>query len=131
MRTPSAAIAEVMSRYCWHVDRGEWPEWLALFTDHAVWGMRGARPFEGREALTKLAAGLAKQATAGPPTRHFTSNLLVEANDDTASLRTYAMVIEVISGATIMVGDYELELVAQADGWRIARMIFNPAAPSP
>lgn len=130
MRTPSAAIAEVMSRYCWHVDRGEWSEWLALFADHAVWGMRDARPFEGREALTKLTAGLARQAADGPPTRHFTSNLLVEANDSTASLRAYAMVVDATSGATITVGDYELELAAQADGWRITRMIFNPASPS-
>ncbi len=131
MKTACAAIAEVMSRYCWHVDRGEWSEWLALFADHAVWGMRGARPFEGREALTKLAAGLAKQAAASPPTRHFTSNLLVEANEGTGSLQTYAMVVDATSGAITMVGDYEMELAVQAGGWRITRMIFNLAAPSP
>jgi len=120
-------VQEMIGRYCWHVDRGEWPEWLALFSEDAVWGARGSRLFEGMEALRKLATGLAKRAETAPPSRHIISNILVELGDEVATLRAYALVVNAPDGAVQTIGDYDMTLIRRGDGWRIARMIFNPA----
>jgi len=126
--TPEDEVREVMARYCWHVDHQQFPQWLALFAPDCAWGARGARLFEGSEAMAKLAAGLAKKAATGEPQRHFAANLLVEVDGDRATLRSYVAVIRISTGQAVTVGEYEVTLVKLDGRWKIQRMLFDAAA---
>ncbi len=122
------AIREVMARYCWHTDHGDWEAWLGLFTADGAWSAEGARPFEGREALAKLVKGLAKKRETAAPSRHFIANEWIEAGPDSATLRAYAAIIIPASGAVRTLGEYEASLVPTPGGWRLSRLHFRPVA---
>jgi uncharacterized protein (TIGR02246 family) len=120
------AIREVMARYCWHTDHGDWDAWLGLFTADGAWGAEGARPFEGQEALAKLVKGLAKKRETAAPSRHFIANEWIEAGPDSATLRAYAAIIVPGSGVVRTVGEYEASLILTPGGWRLRRLHFRP-----
>lgn len=122
------AIRETMARYCWHVDRAEWESWLGLFTPDGSWGAEGARPFEGGDALRKLAAGLAKKRQTSPAGRHYVTNHWIEEADGEARLRCYALVAIPGAGTIRTAGEFEVVLVKFAGDWRIRSLRFHPVA---
>lgn len=120
------AIREVMARYCWHTDHGDWEAWLGLFTADGSWSAEGGRPFEGQEALAKLVKGLAKKRETAAPSRHFIANEWIEAGSESATLRAYAAIITPGSGVVRTLGEYEASVVPTSDGWRLRRLHFRP-----
>jgi uncharacterized protein (TIGR02246 family) len=126
------AIRELMFRYAWHLDHAEWDAWLALFAPDGTWGSEGARPFVGREALAKLAAGLAKRREGAPPTRHFIATGRLQPSEAGARLQTYVMVVAPAAATIKTTGEYDVAFVRDGADWRIHSLIFTPAAePAP
>lgn len=122
-----------MAKYCWHVDHGEWDEWLSLFADDVHWGAKGARPFEGRESMEKVARGLAKRKEGAAPTRHLLTADIIDVAGDHATAKGYVVVVNVATKEIATVGDLDIALTKLADRWRIQRYAFDPiveAAPT-
>jgi len=119
-------IRAVMGRYCWHVDHDEWDEWLALFADDVSWGARGARPFEGRTSMEKVARGLAKRRVGAAPTRHVLTVAIIEVDGDQATASGYVVVVNLVTKEIATVGDVSIALAKLANRWRICRYEFDP-----
>jgi 3-phenylpropionate/cinnamic acid dioxygenase small subunit len=116
-------ICELMSRYCWHVDHSEWDAWLNLFTLDASWGVKGAPPFVGREAMGKLAEHLA-QLMMQSPGRHVIACEIVDIRGDQARLRCYLLLFACGSARTRTIGEYDISLTKVDQRWTIHTLEF-------
>jgi hypothetical protein len=119
------AIGEVMARYCWHVDHSEWEAWLDLFAPDGAWGARDQRAFEGRDALAKLAAGLAKKRVAGKSSRHFLANALIGREGGEAVYRSYFKVVSVETGLIESIGEFYAQLAKRDGRWLIIQLVID------
>lgn len=113
------AIRELLAVYCFHLDGGEHEAMAALFTEDGTWetafGTGTTRP--GIVAQLRKIAAL----SSGPRPRraHLTTNIVIDLNGDTASVRSNWTVVEnSTSGPRISSGgEYRDQLVKQGGTW--------------
>lgn len=112
------AIAEVLARYCYHIDQRRWETFGELFTDDcrldfgAVMG-----PFEGRDGLARFTQTL--DAT-GVDMRHYTTNLVLHGDGARATAESYVLALTGPTGSRMQTtGRYNDELVKENGRWRI------------
>jgi len=113
------AIRELLAVYCFHLDAGEQEQMAALFTEDGTWetafGTGTTRP--GIVAQLRKIAAL----STGPRPRraHLTTNIVIDLNGDTATVRSNWTVIEnSATGPRISSGgEYRDQLVKQGGKW--------------
>jgi len=125
-----AEIADLVHAYCYHFDRAEAPEVIALFTEDAVidYGP-DVPPMTGREAFAPMIAqGLTERFEA---TSHHVSNIVIRFDrKDAATSVCYLYAWHRYregGGESELWGQYHHALRRTADGWRIARLELRAA----
>jgi hypothetical protein len=119
------AIRELMARYCFHFDGGEFDQWLELFTDDATFDLGARGRFSGREALRNFLKAI--PLTNGlPMMRHCVMNSIVRVEGDDAAARSYVVVVH--GGAQLgltLAGRYEDRLAKVGGAWRFRERIVH------
>jgi 3-phenylpropionate/cinnamic acid dioxygenase small subunit len=112
------AIRELLARYCFHIDLGEYEEWLGLFTEDGVFDLGKMGHFQGRDTLRKFTKSI-PTADGVPTLRHCVVNPIVEVNGDAARARSYVVVVQGKPQLSFsVVGRYEDEIVKIDGSWR-------------
>ena len=112
------AIRELMARYCFHFDNGEFDAWLDLFTPDGAFDLGSRGRFGGRESLQKFLNSLA--LTNGVPMmKHCVMNSIVSVDGDQATAQSYVVVVRGGEQLAVTVaGRYDDQLAKSANGWR-------------
>jgi len=112
------AIRELMARYCFHFDNGEFEQWLDLFTEEAIFDLGARGRFAGRDALRKFLK-IIPLTNGLPGMRHCVTNSIVTVAGDQATAQSYVIVVQ---GADIVgisvAARYEDRLVKHGGAWR-------------
>jgi len=111
-------VLNLMERYCWTVDHGDYDAWLECFTEDGTFVVRGERP----SGKTVLRAFIQKEVgDAFSYVRHLIHNPMVEVVSTTeARGRSYFE----LRGTTVKgsdfeaLGSYEDQIVKTGEGWR-------------
>lgn len=112
------AIRELMARYCFHFDNGEFDAWLDLFTADGAFDLGPRGRFAGRESLQKFLKSL--PLTNGVPMmKHCMMNSIVSVDGNRATAQSYVVVVRGGDQLVVSVaGRYADELEKRDDGWR-------------
>jgi len=114
---------QLVARYNYALDFGEPEAWAETFTPDGSIEVPPGR-FTGKAALVEFARNFQRDFGG---TRHWTNNLLLDGNGDSARLRCYLWLIRNGTGATIWTGHYDDVLVKLPAGWRfLARRVKTP-----
>jgi 3-phenylpropionate/cinnamic acid dioxygenase small subunit len=115
------AIRELLARYCFHFDSGEFDAWLDLFTEDGTFDLGARGHFVGRAALRKFLSAL--PLTDGVPMmKHCVVNSIVSVQGDQATARSYVVVLQ--GGDTLSItvaGRYEDDIVKANGTWRFRK----------
>ncbi|WP_280235877.1 nuclear transport factor 2 family protein [Nocardia cyriacigeorgica] len=123
--TDRAELAELVARHSLWVDEG-FTGTDRLFTeDVVVTSIRGEA--HGIEALTALAR---KGHDAYARTLHNKSNIVIEIDGDTATVRAHDLAVYVIDDKTEAIANaiHRYRARRSADGWRFDRLDVSPVA---
>jgi len=119
-------IENALHRYAIGYDDGNFSLVENSFTADAVLSMRIAGgeligPFEGIEQIMKLMRDSAH--SQDDQRRHVTTNVIIDANDDSATSVSYLTIFSARGGSltALSTGKYEDELVRTADGWKLSK----------
>lgn len=110
------AIQQLYAKYNHALDFGNVAGWVATFTPDGTF-TSGANSFKGSEALGQFATGFASRMKA----RHWTNNLIVEADGDGAAGTCYLQLLNVADPKTptvLTTAIYRDKLTKTGDGWR-------------
>lgn len=110
------AIQQLYAKYNHALDFGNVEGWVATFTPDGTFAS-GANSFKGGEQLAAFATGFSSRMKA----RHWTNNLIVEADGDGASGTCYLQLLNVADPKTptvLTTAIYRDSLTKTADGWR-------------
>ena len=111
------AIRTLDAVYCRHLDDGNWPALVELFTPDGVFD--GLRRVAGHADLLAFFGGLADGGLTA--FWHHVSNLEVEVDGDTATVRSLLWQPCVVAGVPhVAAGRYRDRLVRTGAGWRYA-----------
>ena len=112
------AIRELMARYCFHFDNGEFDAWLDLFTPDGVFDLGSRGRFGGRESLREFPKSL--PLTNGVPMmKHCVMNSIVSVDGSRATAQSYVVVVRGGDQLVLSVaGRYADQLDKTDDGWR-------------
>lgn len=119
-------ILELAARYNQALDLRAAEAWAACFTEDGVLERVPDLKLVGRDQLLQYVTGPRRPAT---PSRHWTNNLVIEGDDDEATLTAYVATITADgSGTWNTHGRYE-DRLRRIDGrWRFAhRALTNEA----
>lgn len=130
MTTDYAQLANLIARYSFLVDAGEFAELGSLFR-HADLSLNGGEPVHGAEAIEALArTALITYADGSLKTRHVTSNLYLDIDEQagTALSRSYFTVFQSLPEfplQPIAAGHYR-DRFARIDGaWQFAERVVS------
>ncbi|MFI6578972.1 nuclear transport factor 2 family protein [Nocardiopsis sp. NPDC050513] len=121
-----AELADLVARHSLWIDEGRYDETDALFTeDVVVTSLRGQA--RGIEELVALARS---GHDAYVRTLHNKSNLVVEIDGDTATVRVHDIAVYVLDDATeaIAAAVHRYGARRTGDGWRFDRLDVSPVA---
>jgi hypothetical protein len=117
------AIRELIARYCFYIDLGQYDEWAATFAEEAVFEVSGMFRFEGRAAIREFADHIPKNAQGLPGMKHCTLNQVIEVSCERAKASCYLILVR--EGTPLLhvdiAGRYEDELVKRSGRWLFAR----------
>jgi hypothetical protein len=120
-----AALAELLERYAWAVDRRDWDLLRSCFTDdsYADYHLDGGRGLIGPDAVVDFLSALFAPLTA---TQHFITNQRALLDGTRASGSCYVLAQHVRKGAPggsryLMGAMYHDEFAETSNGWRISR----------
>jgi 3-phenylpropionate/cinnamic acid dioxygenase small subunit len=127
------AIANLVFRYAEAVDAGDFELVGRLFA-HATYRAQAGgavHAVEGAEAVTAQMVATTRRYDDGTPrTRHQTTNLIIEVDDDRrlAACRSYFCVLQVVGGGLqpIIAGRYHDRLERVDDAWRFTDRLILP-----
>ncbi len=112
------AIRELMARYCFCFDNGEFDQWLQLFTEDGVFDLGARGRFSGRETLRNFLKAI--PLTNGlPMMKHCVMNSIVSVDGDRATAQSYVVVVQ--GGAQLgltVAGRYEDHVAKVGGAWR-------------
>lgn len=112
------AIRDLLARYCFHFDAGEFEDWLELFTPDGVFDLGPRGCISGHAGLRDFLRIL-PLVDGLPMTRHCVMNTIIDVEGDHAKVRSYVMVLGPGERVAIGVaGRYEDEIVKSAGRWR-------------
>ncbi len=112
------AIRDLLSRYCFHFDAGEFEQWLDLFTPDGVFDLGPRGRISGQAGLRDFLKVL-PLVDGLPMTRHCVTNIIINVEGDHATARSYVMVLGPGERVAIGVaGRYEDDIVKMAGQWR-------------
>ena len=119
------AIRELMARYCFHFDNGEFDAWLDLFTPDGAFNLGKMGRFSGRESLQGFLETL--PLTNGlPMMRHCVMNSIVAVDGDRATAQSYVLVVRGGEDLAVRVAArYEDQLTKTASGWRFKERVVH------
>jgi hypothetical protein len=119
MTLPAAdqlAIQQLYARYNHAIDFGDGPGWAACFTAEGTFSS-GMGTFVGTEQLQSFGSGFSQRIKA----RHWTNNLVLEGDGDSATGRCYLLLVRPGSAegapGLIATGIYADELTRGPQGW--------------
>ncbi len=117
-------ILELAARYNHAIDHGHAEAWAATFTDDGVFQVDKVPRAQGRDALL---AHVRKRVIDGRSVRHWTSNAIIDGDDQNAHaqharLRLYVAIYDTAHalGAPFLLGEYDDRLVKQDGQWKFA-----------
>jgi benzoate/toluate 1,2-dioxygenase subunit beta len=153
MNITCAEAGELLTREALCLDRGQWDDWLALYTEDAVFWMpawrseseptadpdselsliyyRGRRNLEDR--VWRARSGLSVASAPRPRVVHQVTNVLVEADNHVAASFSTHLFDKRAERTHIFFGRYEYRLVCTDDGWKIASkkiLLLNDTIPT-
>ena len=120
-----AEIANLIAEYAFATDDGDFAALGSLFTDGSF-QLNDGPPAHGAEAVTALAHRVLQTYPDGTPrTRHVTTNLLIDVDEQagTARSRSYFTVLQSLPDLPlqpIAAGHYHDRFTRGDDGWRFA-----------
>ncbi|PXY29402.1 nuclear transport factor 2 family protein [Prauserella sp. PE36] len=119
-------IENTLHRYAVGYDDGDLRLVEDSFTPDAVLTLRIGNgdlvgPFEGRDAIMRLMRDSAH--SQDDQRRHVTTNVIIEADGDTASCLSYLTIFSAKDGVltALSTGKYDDELVRTEAGWRLRK----------
>ncbi len=113
-------VGDVLSRYCHYIDNLDETEWLALFTEDAVWAGGKYGTYKGRTEIAKLLNH--GDAATAPAKRHLTLNRIATVKGSEANLKSYVMLLRHEKPGDMRIvtaGRYDIDLVKQGASWLI------------
>ena len=120
------AIRELIARYCFYIDGGQYDEWAATFDENAVFEVRGLFQFEGRPAIRQFADHIPKNAKGLTGMKHCTLNQIIEVAGERATATCYFLIIREGTPLEVdIVGRYEDELTKRAGRWLFTRRVAH------
>jgi hypothetical protein len=112
------AIVEIMAAYCHAIDLGRWEGFPDLFTEDCrldFGSLMGV--FEGTAGVRRFAETMQR---IGLFMRHYTTNVIVQGNGESARAESYVLAITGPPGSSSQTtGRYEDEFVKVGGRWRI------------
>lgn len=126
MIPPEVAIANLLSDYCWYVDRLDVEAVLDLFSDDAAFDLGQGRVYVGRAGLRELYRRLDVYAA----TSHHITNPRIDVEGDRARARSGIYAHHVRHDGTTMTlwGVYLDELVSVDGTWLVERRALRASA---
>ncbi|HEY1720370.1 MAG TPA: nuclear transport factor 2 family protein [Magnetospirillaceae bacterium] len=111
------AITELVARYNHAIDHQDAVTWANLFTEDGILITNDQIRAQGRTALLAYAQSAPPE---GRSRRHWTSNVLIEIDGNTATLKAYVMVFNLAEGlsAPYLMAEYDDCLVKSDGQWR-------------
>ena len=119
MHEDKEAIRELLHRYCFYMDEGQFSELAALFAEDGEW----IAPYRSAKGPADIAAWLQQSVPAEPRRVHYVMNSIIDCEGTHASARSnYLVMVGGPNGPFPSVcGVYDDRLVKQPDGWRFQR----------
>ena len=114
----AVAIQDLYARYNHAIDFGDGDGWAACFTGSGIFSS-STGTFTGTADLAAFATGFASRLKA----RHWTNNLVIEADGEGARGKCYLMLLKLNEGAPASVlatAVYNDSLVKEAGSWKFA-----------
>jgi ketosteroid isomerase-like protein len=114
------AIRDLMSAYCFHVDNGEFDQFVGLFTEDAIFEAGPFGRLQGRRAIYEFINGQVPRPGEGPARKHCTLNHVIRVHGIEARADSYIVVLRESSAGIMasLAGRYEDLLVKEAGEWR-------------
>jgi len=117
------AIRELLASYCFCIDRGDPQALLAQLAEDCVWDGGPIGRYEGealRQFLTAATGGERKR-------RHFLANEIITVTGDTATARSYLLVVNVADAGPSLgfAGFYEDRLVKRGGRWQFRERLIR------
>jgi uncharacterized protein (TIGR02246 family) len=111
------AIREVLAKYCFHLDDGQFEAMAALFTGDGTWDTAFGKG-TGRAGIVAQARSIST-GSSRPRRAHLTTNIVIELNGDTATVQSnWAVVTNSETGPKIgSAGAYADQMVKQDGRW--------------
>lgn len=153
MSITRAEAEELLTLEALYLDRGQWDEWLALYTEDAIFWMpawrneseptqdpdselsliyyRGRRNLEDR--VWRARSGLSVASSPRPRVVHQVTNILVEGDNEVAASFTTHLHDKRAERSHVFFGRYEYRLVEAGQGWKIASkkiLLLNDTIPT-
>src|SRR5712692_6685257 len=113
------AIEQLVARYNHAIDSGDGEGYGATFLEDGCFQITGRDPVRGRAALAEMVR------RAGGRVRHVVSNVLIDGDGDTATLKAYLTAIPKAGGPVGVTGLYD-DALRKVDGrWLFAERRFT------
>jgi DNA-binding GntR family transcriptional regulator len=111
------AIQQLYARYNHAIDSGDATGWAACFTADGTFSSATGN-FAGTQQLTEFASGFASRLKA----RHWTNNLVIDADGEGAKGTCYLMLLLLAEGKAniLTTGIYTDQLVRDGGAWKFA-----------
>jgi len=119
-------VLNLLSDYCWYVDRRDVDAVVALFVPDAVFDLGFGREHRGHAELR----GMYERLDAYTATSHHCTTPRLDLSGDTGTVRSamYAFHRRPDGGRLHLWGAYLDEVVRTADGWRFATRTLRASA---
>src|ERR1700730_3872131 len=92
------AIRDLMSRYCFHVDEGEFDKFACLFTPDGAFEPGPQGKYRGRDAIRSFIASVVPTTGEGPARKHCTMNHIITISGSEARADSYIIVLREADG---------------------------------
>lgn len=128
---PSRAVANLIAEYAERIDLGDFEGVADLLAEADVGAEGDPRSLRGREAVHDLYRATTRRYEDGTPrTKHVTTNLWIEVDDDGAGARarSYFTVLQATPGLPlqpVIAGRYRDRFVRSGERWRFSERRFT------
>ncbi len=111
------AIVELVARYNHAIDHQDTATWVNLFTEDGLLLTDDKIRAQGRDALRAYAGSAPPE---GRSRRHWTSNIVIDIDGETAVLKAYVMVFNLAEGLSTpyLMAEYDDRLIKVDGQWR-------------
>ena len=109
-------IQELVAKYAYAIDHRQAQAWADLFTVDGQFISAGIKRAQGRDELIEY---VERAQRTGNQIRHWTCNMLIEGDAESARLRLYVMAVDVAQTIRpYLMGEYDDQLVKVEGQWK-------------